>query len=164
MGATSVVDRITIAVYNATTAFADPTRADAVAALGDITAPVTLRRIHDRMMADPTGRRILEERPVVSKATIPYEQLVAGAPKTINENSTFGQVYGSFLKEHGFDPDERDKVHYVQDEALAYIMLRYRQVRILLDRTLSLRQEFVDWICARFSHANACFRQQITSH
>eukprot|EP00537_Pseudo-nitzschia_pungens_P003550 CAMPEP_0172374880 /NCGR_PEP_ID=MMETSP1060-20121228/58133_1 /TAXON_ID=37318 /ORGANISM="Pseudo-nitzschia pungens, Strain cf. cingulata" /LENGTH=253 /DNA_ID=CAMNT_0013101737 /DNA_START=104 /DNA_END=865 /DNA_ORIENTATION=+ len=132
MGATTVTDRFAIAVYNATTAFADPTRADAVAALGEITGPLTLRRIHDRMMADPTGRQILRERPVVTKATIPYERLIAEAPdgnKDIEDevNLTFGQVYGSFLKVHGFDPDERDDVNFVEDETLAYIMLRYRQ-------------------------------------
>jgi len=134
---TTIVDRIAVAVYNATTAFADPTRADAVAALGEITGPLTLRRIHDRMVADPTGRRILLERPVVTKATIPYERLVAEAPDGYNDNEnyndddddnlTFGQVYGSFLKGHGFDPDERDDVKFVEDETLAYIMLRYRQ-------------------------------------
>ena len=127
-----IANRIAVAVYNATTAFADPTRADAVAALGEITGPLTLRRIHDRMVADPTGRRILLERPVVTKASIPYERLIAEAPDEIDndedENLTFGQVYGSFLKGHEFDPDERDDVKFVEDETLAYIMLRYRQV------------------------------------
>eukprot|EP00536_Pseudo-nitzschia_multiseries_P013804 jgi/Psemu1/212874/e_gw1.617.46.1 len=129
VGATTVVDRIAIAVYNATTAFSDPTRADAVAALGEITGPLTLRRIHDRMMENSTGRQILRERPVVTKATIPYERLIAEAPDVIEEDAdlTFGQVYGSFLKVHGFDPDERDDVKFVEDETLAYIMLRYRQ-------------------------------------
>jgi len=121
-------------VYHATTALSDPTRADAVAALAEVTGPVTLQKIHDRMMADETGRLILQERPLVSKATIPYDKLIAEAPDNINgddddddDNLTFGQVYGAFLKGHGFDPDERDEVHFIQDETLAYIMLRYRQ-------------------------------------
>ena len=133
---TNRMDRIAIAVHNATTAFADPTRADAVAALGEITGPITLRRIHDTMMKDPTGRLILQERPIVTKANIPYEKLIAEAPDinllddgSNDDDFTFGQAYGSFLKVHGFDPDERDEVKFVEDETLAYIMLRYRQVR-----------------------------------
>jgi ubiquinone biosynthesis protein COQ4 len=121
---------LALAIHYATTAFADPTRADAVAALGEITGPVSLARIHQKMMDDATGRLILEERPVVSKATIPYERLIAEAPKDANTPGiTFGQAYGCFLKSHEFDPDERDKVKFIEDETLAYIMLRYRQVR-----------------------------------
>jgi len=126
----SFVDRIAIAAYNATTAFADPTRADAVAALGEITGTITLRRIHAEMMGDPTGRLILEERPIVTKANIPYDRLIAEAPDDVDvagDDLTFGQAYGVFLKVHGFDPDERDDVNFIEDDTLAYIMLRYRQ-------------------------------------
>jgi Coenzyme Q (ubiquinone) biosynthesis protein Coq4 len=130
--ANSLQDRIAIALYSATTAFADPTRADAVAALGDITAPITLQRIQEKMRQHPTGRQILLEKPLVSKATIPYEKLMADAPDHPSEAVTFGQAYGCFLKSHGFDPDERDDVKYIQDEDLAYIMKRYRQVRCFL--------------------------------
>jgi ubiquinone biosynthesis protein COQ4 len=135
-GATSsswntVQERLAIAIISASTAFLDPTRADSVAALGDVTSPVTLQRIRDRMVNDPTGRQILIDRPVVSKATIPYERLISEAPTTIDDDDddgvTFGHAYGSFLKIHGFDPDERDEVRFVEDETLAYIMLRYRQ-------------------------------------
>ena len=129
----SLPNRIAIAIHHATTAFADPTRADAVASLGEITGSVSLHRIHEQMKEDPTGRLILEERPVVSKATIPYERLIAEAPEDIKKPGiTFGQAYGYFLKSHGFDPDERDKIKYIEDETLAYIMLRYRQVCLLL--------------------------------
>lgn len=132
LGTSSISDRIALAVYHATTAFTDPTRADAVAALAEVTGTVTLRKIHDQMMADPTGRLILQEKPVVSKSSIPYDKLIAEAPDNIQDcdekDLTFGQVYGAFLKGHGFDPDERDKVNYIEDETLAYIMLRYRQV------------------------------------
>lgn len=134
-------DRITLALHSAITAYSDPTRADAVAILAEITGPITLQRIHKIMINDETGKQILIDRPVVSKATIPYEELIANAPTTDYDfnsssnnnndnddaNITFGQAYGSFLKIHGFDPDERDDVKYVEDETLAYIMLRYRQ-------------------------------------
>lgn len=125
----SLQNRLAVAIHSATTAFADPARADAVAALGEVTGEVSLRRIHAKMSNDPTGRLLLQERPVVSKATIPYERLMAEAPEdATTPGITFGQAYGSFLKGHGFDPDERDQVKYVDDEELAYVMLRYRQV------------------------------------
>jgi ubiquinone biosynthesis protein COQ4 len=130
---TTIGNRIAIAIHNATTAYSDPTRADAVAVLGEITGPITLQRMHKTMINDPIGYQILKDRPIVSKSTIPeYEQLILNAPNynDINDdddNLTFGQAYGSFLKIHGFDPDERDEVNYVEDDTLAYIMLRYRQ-------------------------------------
>ena len=81
------------------------------------------------MMADDTGKLILEEQPIVSKATIPFEQLINDIPKEDSINHiTFGQEYGKFLRSHGFDPDGRDPIRYIHDEKLAYIMLRYRQV------------------------------------
>ena len=130
----SVVNRIAVAIHYATTAFADPTRADAVAALGEITGPLTLQRLAKQMKQDSVGRRILQDRPIVSKATIPYDKLIREAPQDSIEdpNVTFGQAYGFFLKSHDFDPDERDQVRFVDDEELAYIMLRYRQVRMVV--------------------------------
>jgi ubiquinone biosynthesis protein COQ4 len=125
----SIQSRISLAIHHATAAFSDPTRADAVAALGEITGNVSLERLHRQMMNDETGRLILEERPIVSKATIPYERLMAEAPDDpFKPGITFGQAYGCFLKSHDFDPDERDEIKYIEDEKLAYIMLRYRQV------------------------------------
>jgi ubiquinone biosynthesis protein COQ4 len=44
-----------------------------------------------------------------------------------SDNLTFGEAYGQFLRGHGFDPDDRSAVKYIQDPELAYIMLRYRQ-------------------------------------
>jgi ubiquinone biosynthesis protein COQ4 len=130
-----VVNRITVAIHYATTAFADPTRADAVAALGEITGPLTLQRLAQQMKQDPVGRRILQDRPIVSKATIPYDKLISEAPTedSIDDPTvTFGQAYGYFLKSHDFDPDERDQVRFIDDAELAYIMLRYRQVGAVL--------------------------------
>lgn len=120
--------KIALAIHHATTAFADPTRADAVAGLGEITGQVSLERIQEQMMADPTGKRILQDRPVVRKSTIPYQELIDSVPEDPDAPLTFGQAYGKFLKSHGFDPDGRDPVKYIEDETLAYIMLRYRQV------------------------------------
>jgi ubiquinone biosynthesis protein COQ4 len=124
-------------VENAATALADPTRADAVAAVGELTGAQALRKLLRLMQDDPGGREILLERPVVSKDTIPYEELIAQANIAASSASgpvdgdpppaTFGQAYGTFLASHGFDPDGRDPIRHLEDPDLAYVMLRYRQ-------------------------------------
>jgi Coenzyme Q (ubiquinone) biosynthesis protein Coq4 len=129
----SIPNRLAVAIHYATTAFSDPTRADAVAALGEITGPITLQRLANQMKRDAVGKRILKDRPIVSKATIPYDKFIQEAPVVDSIDGmdvTFGQAYGFFLKSHDFDPDERAEVRFVEDEEQAYIMLRYRQVRL----------------------------------
>jgi ubiquinone biosynthesis protein COQ4 len=121
------VQRVGLAVHSAATAFSDPTRADAVAALGEVTGHVALTNMYDRMMSDPTGQRILRDRPIVSKATLPIDDFLRAAKDDDNTSLTFGKAYGAFLMKHGFDPDERDQIKYIPDPELAYVMLRYRQ-------------------------------------
>lgn len=118
----SPLERLSVAVHSATTALADPTRADAVAALGEVTGHVALQSMHQRMQSDPTGRRILHDRPVVDNASIDIEHLATALPP-----NAFGRRYAAFMQGHGFDPDGRASIRFVADPDLAYIMLRYRQ-------------------------------------
>lgn len=125
--------RISLFLQNAVQAFQDPTRADAVAAVGELTGEYALRDLLQCLRQHPDGKRILRDRPLVQKQTIPYERLIELARQqqrnkdTSNPKITFGTAYGSFLLQHGFDPDERDDVRYLEDPDLAYVMLRYRQ-------------------------------------
>lgn len=119
-GHLSPLQKLTVAVRSATTAFNNPERADAVATLGEVTGHVALSQIYDRMMGDGTGRRILTERPLVDGTTIRLDEL-------ITKPGTFGYTYAKFMEHHNFDPSDRAKVTYVQDPDLAYIMTRYRQ-------------------------------------
>ena len=106
----------------ASTAFLDPERDDAVAALGELTGETALRDILTRMMADDVGRRIVQERWEITEATMKIEEL-PNFPK-----HSFGRCYSNFLRTHGFSPDERKPVQHIQDPELAYVMQRYRQV------------------------------------
>jgi ubiquinone biosynthesis protein COQ4 len=47
-------------------AFLYPQRADLVAAVGELTGADAFRRIHHRMLNDPTGRYLLREKPLIS--------------------------------------------------------------------------------------------------
>lgn len=128
-----------LAVKSAATAFRDPARDDAVAALGEVTGTFAIRRLTEQMRQHPTGQLILQEKPIISKATIPYERFLEEARalgdsnnnnnSTVDESTiTFGQAYGRFLLEHGFDPDGRKPILDASlDEDDAYVMLRYRQ-------------------------------------
>lgn len=149
----SIQQRLMLAVTSASTAFRDPTRDDAVAALGEITGTVAVHRMVQQMKEHSTGRLILQEQPIISKATIPYERFLEEAQNLPNmadcnndddHTITFGQAYGRFLLEHGFDPDERKPIQHMDDNHnhndddkdsadssslsdAAYVMLRYRQ-------------------------------------
>ena len=103
-------------VQNAITAMRDPTRADAVAAVGELTGELALLELRKTMLNHETGQRILQERPVVNSS-------ILGEYK----KGTFGFAYNEFMKRHEFDPNSRDAVKYISDPELAYIMQRYRQ-------------------------------------
>jgi ubiquinone biosynthesis protein COQ4 len=133
--ATTSTCRLGLLIQQAGTALKDPTRADAVAAVGELTGTIALERLLECMKSDSNGRIILQERPIVSKESIQQQLNIARLDEDLDDNPndssknnpTFGQAYGAYLKQHGFDPDERDEVKYIQDPDLAYVMLRYRQ-------------------------------------
>lgn len=124
----STAQRVGIALYSASSALADPTKADSVAALGEVTGVVALRAIYNRMKNDPTGQRILRDKPLVDTSSIDFTTLRSGSSNSNIQTATFGQAYASFMDTHGFDPEERCCVKYVDDPELAYVMLRYRQI------------------------------------
>ena len=120
--------RAALTLEHAVIALRDPTRADAVAAVGELTGTQALEKL--RAVLQQEAPQLLHARPIVSKATIPYEQLLQQGQDTLDlpyTQLTFGQAYGRFLHTHGFDPDERDPIQFIDDPELAYIMLRYRQ-------------------------------------
>jgi len=114
----SFTERAVIAIHSATTALADPKRADAVATLGEVTGTVALIALRHKMQQHATGQRILLEKPIVDGSAL----------ENGNNKDTFGHAYTSFMQHHGFNPEERDQVKYIDDSELAYIMLRYRQI------------------------------------
>ncbi len=73
------------------------------------------------MLADPTGRRILRDRPRITSQTMSLVAL-----RTLPENSV-GRAYAAWLDREGVSPDTRDSVKYIDDEECAYVMQRYRE-------------------------------------
>ena len=72
------------------------------------------------MLSDPTGRRILRNRPRITSETIPRVKLMS-----LPDNSV-GRAYAGWLEREGVDPDTRVAVRYIDDEECAYVMQRYR--------------------------------------
>jgi ubiquinone biosynthesis protein COQ4 len=73
------------------------------------------------MLADPTGRRILKDRPRISSKTLSMEYLRSLPPNSV------GRVYVGWLDREGVTPDTRSQVRYIDDEECAYVMQRYRE-------------------------------------
>ncbi|KAI6247326.1 Ubiquinone biosynthesis protein COQ4, mitochondrial [Erysiphe necator] len=95
---------------------------DLIAVVGETTAsPYFINRLRDTMLASPTGRRILRDRPRISSETICLSHL-----RNLPENS-MGRTYAEWLDREGVSPDTRDQVKYIDDEECAYVMQRYRE-------------------------------------
>ncbi|KAK6387251.1 Ubiquinone biosynthesis protein [Exophiala oligosperma] len=116
------VERLGLAVGSAITSLLNPYRHDMVAALGEATAqPFFISWLRKRMLSDPTGRRILRDRPRITSKTMSLEFL-----RKLPEN-TVGRTYAAWLDREGVTPDTRDAVRYIDDEEEAYVMQRYRE-------------------------------------
>jgi ubiquinone biosynthesis protein COQ4 len=117
----SLLSRISIATSSALIALNNPLRQDMVAAIAETTSLTSLTRLRDSMLVHKTGRKILRTRPLINVETIDFEKL-----STLKQ-STFGYAYYRFVKDNNVSPMDRVDVKYIDDEELAYVMLRYRQ-------------------------------------
>jgi ubiquinone biosynthesis protein COQ4 len=88
-----------------------------VAALGESTGTIHLRKMRDRMLSDHVGRRILRERPLISTKTIDLALLRNSGP------GTFGFEYVSYLDKHNLCPDSRAPV-FNTNNTLTFFNLR----------------------------------------
>ena len=139
----SPLQRLGTLVHSSLTALNDPTRADAVAAVGEVTGSYALSKILVAMEKDNVGKRILLERPLVDeKVAARATELLEQHLNSLNEstttfegedhkqhqpNITFGAAYAKFLQTHDFHPNERSKIRFISDPNLSYVMTRYRQ-------------------------------------
>ncbi|KAL1972296.1 hypothetical protein VTN31DRAFT_7515 [Thermomyces dupontii] len=116
------VERGALAVGSALGSLLNPRRGDLIAALGEATAtPFFIYRLRDVMLSNPTGRRILRNRPRITSQTLSLDYL-----RSLPEN-TVGRTYATWLDREGVSPDTRNSVQYIDDEECAYVMQRYRE-------------------------------------
>ncbi|KAH7308461.1 coenzyme Q biosynthesis protein Coq4-domain-containing protein [Stachybotrys elegans] len=116
------IERAALAVGSGVASLINPYRHDLIAALGEATAtPYFIYRLRDAMLAHPTGRRILRQRPRISSKTLDVDYL-----RSLPAN-TVGRAYVDWLDREGVSPDTRSEVRYIDDEECAYVMQRYRE-------------------------------------
>ena len=107
------------------TALRNPMRADAVAALGELTGRAALVRIRAEMGRSATGRDLLARQPDITPLleSRDVQELPA---------NTLGGDYVAYMREHGFHAHERPAPLPADasglEPDLAWIALRYRQV------------------------------------
>ncbi|KAK6524282.1 Ubiquinone biosynthesis protein [Orbilia ellipsospora] len=115
-------ERLFLAAGSALISFLDPRRGDLIALLGETTAqPFFITRLRDTMLRNPTGRRILRDKPRITSHSLSLPYLRSLPPNTI------GATYVSWLDREGVSPDTRAEVRYIDDPECAYVMQRYRE-------------------------------------
>ncbi len=118
----SSIQRLMLAVGSGVVAISDPSRADMINAFGELTGLENMKKVRDLMKNDPEGAKILADRPVINSKTVDLDKL-----EKLPQNS-FGREYIEFLKRQQIHPDDRLPVRFIEDNELAYIMSRYRQI------------------------------------
>ncbi|KJR86919.1 ubiquinone biosynthesis protein coq4 [Sporothrix schenckii 1099-18] len=134
----TLMEKGALTLGSAIGAFLDPKRADLIATLGEVSAGPVVRRLRDTMLADPTGRQILRDRPRITSASWPLGELLA-MPK-----NTVGYVYGHYRQRYHMSPDVRDAVRYVDGAECAYVIQRYRECHDLYHAVLGLPPQYVE--------------------
>ncbi|KAK6629232.1 hypothetical protein RUM43_003049 [Polyplax serrata] len=122
---TSLLQKFILGLGSGILSISTPSRGDMVAVMGEVTGPRALEYIRVRMLESEEGRKILEEKPRISSATVDLETL-----KSYPEG-TLGKAYSNFLHLYGYSPDSRNSVRFVDDKELAYVAQRYREVHDL---------------------------------
>uniref|UniRef100_A0A3P9LCL8 Ubiquinone biosynthesis protein COQ4 homolog, mitochondrial n=1 Tax=Oryzias latipes TaxID=8090 RepID=A0A3P9LCL8_ORYLA len=144
---TTPFQKALLAVGSGVAALQDPYRHDMVAVLGETTGHLALVSLRDRMRNDPEGLTILTERPRIRLSTLDLKNM-ASLP-----DGSFGREYLRFLEDNSVTPDSRAQVRFVDDEELAYVMLRYREVHDLMHTLLGMPTNMLGEVVVKWFEA-----------
>ncbi|XP_028273815.1 ubiquinone biosynthesis protein COQ4 homolog, mitochondrial [Parambassis ranga] len=136
-----------LAIGSGVAALQNPYRHDMVAVLGETTGHLALIKLRERMRSDPEGYTILTERPRIRLSTLNVTTLAA------LPDGSFGREYLRFLEENHVTPDTRADVKFVDNEELAYIMQRYREVHDLLHTLLGMPTNMLGEVAVKWFEA-----------
>ncbi|XP_075416826.1 ubiquinone biosynthesis protein COQ4 homolog, mitochondrial [Tenrec ecaudatus] len=144
---TSLLQKTLLAAGSAAMALYNPYRHDMVAVLGETTGHRTLKALRDQMRRDPEGAQILQERPRIALSTLDLGKL-----QSLPED-TFGRQYLRFLDVNRVSPDTRAPTRFVDDEELAYVIQRYREVHDMLHTLLGMPTNILGEIVVKWFEA-----------
>lgn len=85
----------------------DESKLDMVAVLSETTAGPFLSRLRTRMLATPSGRNLLREKPRITEESINLKKLES------MKEGTFGREYARWLKMNKVTPNTRDPVRHL---------------------------------------------------
>ncbi|KAM7144548.1 ubiquinone biosynthesis protein COQ4 homolog, mitochondrial isoform 3-T3 [Macrochelys suwanniensis] len=134
---TSPLQKALLSAGAAFMALYNPYRHDMVAVLGETTGTSALQSLRDKM----------RERPRIRLSTLDVTGL-RGLP-----DGTFGREYVRFLDSNRVSPDTRMPVKFVDDEELAYVIQRYREVHDLMHTLLGMPTNMLGEIVVKWFEA-----------
>lgn len=144
---TTALQKALLAVGSGVAALQNPYRHDMVAVLGETTGHLALIKLRDRMRNDPEGYVILTERPRIRLSTLSLTEM-ASLP-----DGSFGREYLRFLEDNDVTPDSRADVKFVDNEELAYVMQRYREVHDLMHTLLGMPTNMLGEVAVKWFEA-----------
>ena len=118
-----------------------------VSAFGELTGKNAIKKMHKMMLNDPEGALILRDRPIISSKLINLD-LLAQLPE-----KSFGREYVQFLERNDITPDTRKPVYFIEDEELAYVMCRYRQIHDFIHCILGMRTNMLGEVTVKIFEA-----------
>uniref|UniRef100_A0A8C4XKK8 Ubiquinone biosynthesis protein COQ4 homolog, mitochondrial n=1 Tax=Falco tinnunculus TaxID=100819 RepID=A0A8C4XKK8_FALTI len=144
---TSPLQKALLAAGSALVALADPYRHDMVAVLGETTGCFALPKLRDKMKQHPEGYRILQERPRIRLSTLNMAKL-RGLP-----DGSLGREYVRFLEDNKVSPDTRMPAKFVDDEELAYVIQRYREIHDMMHTLLGMPTNILGEVVVKWFEA-----------
>uniref|UniRef100_A0A8D0H981 Ubiquinone biosynthesis protein COQ4 homolog, mitochondrial n=1 Tax=Sphenodon punctatus TaxID=8508 RepID=A0A8D0H981_SPHPU len=144
---TTPLQKALLAAGSAFMALYDPYRHDMVAVLGETTGYLALQSLRERMRNDPEGYRVLQERPRIRLSSLDMNGL-----RELPEG-TFGREYIRFLDDNRVSPDTRMPTKFVDDEELAYVIQRYREVHDLMHTLLGMPTNMLGEVVVKWFEA-----------
>ncbi|XP_033923389.1 ubiquinone biosynthesis protein COQ4 homolog, mitochondrial isoform X1 [Melopsittacus undulatus] len=144
---TSPLQKALLAAGSAAMALYDPYRHDMVAVLGETTGCLALPNLRDKMRHHPEGYRILQERPRIRLSTLDVSRL-RGLP-----DGSLGREYIRFLEDNKVSPDTRMPAKFVDDEELAYVIQRYREVHDMMHTLLGMPTNMLGEVVVKWFEA-----------
>ncbi|XP_060768821.1 ubiquinone biosynthesis protein COQ4 homolog, mitochondrial isoform X3 [Neoarius graeffei] len=144
---TNFIQKSLLAVGSGVAALQNPYRHDMVAVLGETTGHLALLKLKHRMSNDPEGYTVLTERPRIRLSTLDLSSM-----STLPDGS-LGREYLRFLEDNKVTPDTRADVKFIDDEELAYVMQRYREVHDLVHTILGMPTNMLGEVAVKWFEA-----------
>ncbi|XP_053341522.1 ubiquinone biosynthesis protein COQ4 homolog, mitochondrial [Clarias gariepinus] len=144
---TNPIQKALLAVGSGVAALQYPYRHDMVAVLGETTGHLALLKLKHRMSNNPEGYVVLTERPRIRLSTLDLSWM-----STLPDGS-LGREYMRFLEQNDVTPETRADVKFVDNEELAYVMQRYREVHDLVHTILGMPTNMLGEVAVKLFEA-----------